>query len=149
MNDNYVTCPNCHERISLNPIPLSEKITSAAKVAEMLVAYGFKETEEISAVLLNSRNMVLGIEMVAKGSINVTGVHAREIFKEAIRKNVAAIILAHNHPSGDASPSVEDIVLTNKVVEAGNLLGIPVLDHIILARGNYFSMREHATASFP
>lgn len=149
MTDNYITCPNCHEHISLNPIPLSEKITSAAKVAEMLVAYGFKESEEISAILLNGRNMILSIEMITKGSVNTTGVHIGEIFKQAIRKNVAGVILVHNHPSGDASPSQDDKVLTKRVIEAGTLLGIPVLDHIILARGNFFSMREIDTLEFP
>ncbi|NLL69779.1 MAG: hypothetical protein GX238_01465, partial [Epulopiscium sp.] len=79
---------------------------------------------------------------VTIGSINSSIVHPREVFKEAIQRSAAHIILLHNHPSGDPSPSREDVQVTKRIIEAGELLGIPVLDHIIIGNGNYISLKE-------
>ena len=79
---------------------------------------------------------------VSSGSLNASIVHPRELFQRAILANCAAVIVAHNHPSGDPSPSPEDISLTRKLIEAGELLDIPVLDHVILGYGCYASFKE-------
>ena len=92
--------------------------------------------------MLNTKNYLIGIETVSIGSLNSSIVHPRELFKTAIKKSAAAIILAHNHPSGDASPSQEDIEVTKRIKSGGNLLGIDVLDHIIIGENSYYSFKE-------
>lgn len=98
--------------------------------------------EHFYCLLLNTKNKVNGINEVSVGSLNATIVHPREIFKAAILSNAAAVILCHNHPSGDPTPSPEDISITRKIIEAGKLLDIPVLDHVIIGDGKYVSMKE-------
>jgi len=100
------------------------------------------DREQFFSVLLNTRHQVLGIELVAVGSLNAALVHPREIFKTAIRRSAHAIIVAHNHPSGDPTPSAEDRNLTRRLVQAGRLLGIAVLDHVILGDHRHISLRE-------
>ena len=92
---------------------------------------------------LNTKNEPTQIEVISVGSLNASIVHPREVFKSAIISNAASIICAHNHPSGDLKPSNEDIEVTKRLVEAGKLLGIDVLDHIIMNdEGEYKSIRE-------
>jgi len=99
--------------------------------------------EHFFALLLTTRHVVLGIETVSVGSLNASIVHPREVFRPAITAAAAAIILAHNHPSGDVAPSDDDMEITNRLVDAGKLLGIEVLDHVIVARDAAFlSFRE-------
>ena len=99
--------------------------------------------EEIFVILcLDTKNQVVGTFQVSSGSINASIVHPREVFKRAILCNSNGIILAHNHPSGDTTPSTEDINITKRLVEAGNLLGIKVLDHIIVGHTRYLSFKE-------
>jgi DNA repair protein RadC len=95
--------------------------------------------ETFSVILLDSKNRCLREETVALGSLNQSIVHPREVFRPAIREAAASVIFVHNHPSGDPSPSEEDTRLTQRLVEAGRLLGIGVLDHIIVGEGRYFS----------
>ena len=91
---------------------------------------------------LDTKNQVTGLFEVSRGSLNASVVHPREVFKRAILQNSNAIILVHNHPSGDPKPSKEDIDITNRLVEAGELLGIKVLDHIIIGdENNYISFK--------
>ncbi len=104
----------------------------------------YLEKEHFQVVLLDTRNRVLGTELVSMGSLNASIVHPREVFKGAIRRAAAGVILVHNHPSGDPTPSPEDSEVTRRLVEAGNLLGIEVLDHIIVGDGRYVSMRERS-----
>jgi DNA repair protein RadC len=92
-------------------------------------------------VLLSSRNVVLGIETISIGSLNASIVHPREVFKPAILCSAASIALAHNHPSGDAEPSNEDIAITRRMIEAARLLGIELLDHVIVASRGTVSFR--------
>ena len=94
------------------------------------------------AVLLSTKNHVLKTAVISVGSLNASIVHPRELFREAINARAAAVILVHNHPSGDPAPSPEDIALTRKLIEAGKLLDIPVLDHLILGDGKYISLKE-------
>ncbi len=100
------------------------------------------EQEEMRVLLLDTRSRVLAIHTAYKGSLNTTLVRIGELFREAIRTNAAAVILAHNHPSGDPSPSPDDVEITRHVAEAGRLLDIRLLDHVILAQGGYVSLKE-------
>ncbi len=100
--------------------------------------------EEVMAIYsLDTKNKVTGIFKVSHGSLNASIVHPREIFKRAIVNNAASIILLHNHPSGNPVPSKEDIDITKRIVDAGNLLGITVLDHIIVGETEYYSLKEN------
>ncbi|MBI2874381.1 MAG: DNA repair protein RadC [Firmicutes bacterium] len=102
----------------------------------------FLDKEQFKTVLLSTRNRVIAIETVSMGSLNSSIVHPREVFKGALKRSCAAMILAHNHPSGDPQPSSEDLAITRRLVEAGKLLGIEVLDHLIIGDGNYVSLKE-------
>jgi len=102
----------------------------------------YLEQEHFLVLLLNTKHHVLGVETVSVGGLSSSVVHPRDIFKSSIRRNAAAVILAHNHPSGDPTPSREDIAVTGRLVEAGKLLGIEVLDHIVVGDNRYISFRE-------
>ena len=118
-------------------------INSPADVAA-LVQYEMSglEQEELRVVLLNTRNHVLGISKVYRGSLNSSQVRIGELFKAAVRRNAAAIIVIHNHPSGDPTPSPDDVALTRAMVEAGKLLDIEVLDHLVIGHQRFVSMRR-------
>src|SRR3989344_6480920 len=92
---------------------------------------------------LDSRNKVIKKELVSVGTLNTSLVHPREVFEPAIRNLSAQLVIAHNHPSGDINPSEEDLNITAKLVKAGELLGINILDHIVIAKDNYFSFKEN------
>jgi DNA repair protein RadC len=98
--------------------------------------------EHFVGFYLNTRNQVLRREVISIGSLNASIVHPREVFTPAIALSAANLILAHNHPSGDPSPSEEDLAITRRLVDAGRLLGIDVLDHVIVCRDQYASFRE-------
>jgi DNA repair protein RadC len=91
---------------------------------------------------LDTKNQIIKEEVVSMGSLNANVVHPREVFKLALTESAAHIIVAHNHPSGDPVPSREDIEITKKLVETGNIMGITVLDHVIIGDGRHFSMKE-------
>ena len=93
-------------------------------------------------VHLTTRHVPRLLEVVSVGTLNASLVHPREVFQRAIREGSANLILVHNHPSGDASPSSDDIEITARLAKVGELVGIEVLDHVILAREKYFSFRE-------
>lgn len=98
--------------------------------------------ECLKVVMLSTKNVVISIKEVSVGSLNSSIVHPREVFKEAIKKSSASIIVIHNHPSGDPTPSSEDINLTHRLCECGKLIGIELLDHIIIGNGIYISLKE-------
>ncbi len=100
--------------------------------------------EEFVVVFLNTKNRVVGQEIVSEGSLNSSVVHAREVFTPAILRHAAAIIVAHNHPSGDPTPSREDREVTRMLVQSGKVLGIPLLDHLVIGDGRYYSFQENA-----
>lgn len=102
----------------------------------------YYDREYFKAVFLNTKHHVLTIETVSIGNLNSSLVHPRELFKSSIRKSAAALILAHNHPSGDPSPSREDIEITKRLAEAGKIIGIEVLDHIIIGEQDFVSLKE-------
>ena len=98
--------------------------------------------EILKVIFLNTKNIVIGTRDVFKGSLNTSIVHPREIFKEAVNKSSAKIIICHNHPSGDPTPSKEDINITLRIKECGEIMGIELLDHIIIGKNNFISLKE-------
>ena len=100
------------------------------------------DREYFLALLLNTKNQVLAKETISIGTLNASMVHPRELFKIAVKRSAAAMILAHNHPSGDPAPSKEDISLSKRLIEAGEILGIDVLDHIIIGDNKFTSLKS-------
>ena len=102
-----------------------------------------EESQELFAVLfLNVRNVIVGVHLIGKGSADSAVAHPREVFKAALLHNASNILVAHNHPSGDVSPSREDDALTKQLSKAGTILEIPVLDHVIIGDDSFYSYRE-------
>lgn len=119
------------------------KVTSPADAANLLMSeMMFLEQEHLRLILLDTRNFVLRTPTIYKGSLNTSLVRIGELFRAAIRENAAAMIIAHNHPSGDPSPSPEDVNVTRQLVQAGKLLSIDVLDHIVIGRQRFVSLKE-------
>ncbi len=111
-------------------------------VAELLIPeMRFLDKEVFKVVMLDSRNKIIKIQNISIGTLNEGIMHPREVFKMALKESAAAVILVHNHPSGDPTPSTADIETTQKIVEAGKLIGIKVQDHLIIGGGNYASMK--------
>jgi len=122
-----------------DPIPL---IRGPESVYELTHDIRRSNREHFVGFYLNSRNQVLRREIISIGSLNASIVHPREVFVPAIAVSAASLILAHNHPSGDATPSEEDLAITRRIHEAGRLLGIELLDHVVVAREAYMSFKE-------
>jgi DNA repair protein RadC len=112
--------------------------------AAALVQYEMSalEQEEMRVILLDTRNRVLKIKQVYKGSANSSQVRVNELFKDAIRANAVSIIVIHNHPSGDPTPSPDDVAVTRAMTQAGKLLDIEVLDHLVIGRGQFVSLKD-------
>ena len=112
-------------------------------VANMLMAeMAFLDQEHLRVLLLNTKNQVLGISEVYKGNVNSSVIRAGEVFQEAVRSNCPSVIVVHNHPSGDPTPSQEDVQVTRQLVEAGRLLDIELLDHVVIGRQDFVSLKE-------
>jgi DNA repair protein RadC len=137
MND---CCPRCGEALLSSPPPSLR--CSAEAFAMMGVALGRSRQERFYVVALDARNRILRRHLVAVGSLSSCVVHPREVFAPLIRDRAAAAILVHCHPSGSPEPSPEDQLLTGRLVEAGKLMGIPVLDHIVVGKEGYYSFRD-------
>lgn len=101
------------------------------------------QTEGFYTITLNGNHEIIHVRTVVRGLVNRTLVHPREVFRQAIGDNAVAIIVAHNHPSGSVDPSEEDNVVTKRLVDAGAVVGIPVLDHVVVSRKGYYSYLEH------
>lgn len=108
----------------------------------LLPQYGSRSVEQFGVVLLDTRRRVLRTTIVSVGTLDSSIVHPREIFREATAAGASALVLFHNHPSGDPEPSVDDVQLTHRIIAAGVLMGIDVIDHVILADVRYCSLRE-------
>ncbi len=108
----------------------------------LLLEMGFLPKEHLRTILLDTKNRVISIPTICVGGLNMASARIGEIFREAIKVDASAIILVHNHPSGDPTPSPEDIALTRQVVQAGRLLDIDVLDHIIIGKQKFVSLKE-------
>ena len=113
-------------------------------VAELLMPrlrYAVKE--QFIVILLNGKNKVIGTEVISEGSLSSSIVHPREVYASALLNHAAAIMVAHNHPSGDPKPSDEDREITSLLVRSGKVLGIPLVDHIVIGDGTYYSFQEN------
>ena len=131
------------KRIALTTKVNNYRIKSPMDVSSLLMEeLRYKKKEYFNILLLNTKHELISIENISIGSLNASIVHPREVFQRAIKRSSSAIILVHNHPSGDPSPSNEDIKITKRLQEAGNIVGIEVLDHIIIGDGNYCSLKE-------
>jgi DNA repair protein RadC len=130
-------------RLHESPAEEHHTISNPAQAAD-LVKYGMQalEYEQMQVILLDTRNQVLEIKEIYRGSVNTAQVRAAEVFKAAVRKNATALIVVHNHPSGDPTPSPDDVAVTRELVKAGELIDVKVLDHIIIGQGRHVSMKE-------
>ena len=121
-----------------------EHVASPGDAARFLMGRMRNEThEKFMVMLLNTKNRVIQVLQVAEGSLTSAVVHPREVFAPAIVNHAACILVAHNHPSGDPYPSTEDRNLTTALEEAGNMIGIPLMDHLVIGDGHYYSFKEH------
>lgn len=118
-------------------------IRSPQDVAALLMEdLRYLQKEHFVCLFLNTKNHVIGQETLSMGSLNASIVHPREVFRAAIKRSSASIVCAHNHPSGDPTPSPEDVEITKRLVQAGEIVGIDVLDHIVIGDKRYVSLKE-------
>jgi len=121
------------------------QVRSPADVAGVLMPLiGHEEQEHFVVLFLDTRNHIVDKEVLYKGSLNTSLVRVAEVFRGAVRRHCASIIVAHNHPSGDPNPSPEDVALTRRLVEAGKLIEVEVLDHLVVGSSRWVSLRERA-----
>ena len=118
-------------------------IRTAQDVVDIMTAeYEHAVVETAQMLALDTKNKVIGIFVISTGSLNASIIHPRDIFQRAILSNAASVILVHNHPSGDPSPSPEDDLLTRRLVDAGKIMDIALLDHIIIGENRFVSLKE-------
>jgi DNA repair protein RadC len=119
------------------------QVTAPRVVAELLLpVYGNRPVEQLGIVLLDTKHRVMRTTIITVGTLDASIMHPREIFREATAAGAAAIVVFHNHPSGDPEPSKDDVALTHRLIAAGVLMGIDVIDHVILGDVRYCSMKE-------
>jgi DNA repair protein RadC len=126
-----------HKGMGVEPI-----VACPSDALPMLTELKNQRREHFLCLYLNARNQVVHKEVISIGSLSASIVHPREVFQGAITRNAASILLAHNHPSGDVTPSQEDLKLTDRMVQAGRIMGIEILDHIILTADDFLSLKE-------
>ena len=117
-------------------------------MANLLIAdMAVLDQEHLRVLLLNTRNEVLGVQEIYVGNVNSSVVRAAEVFRPAVRDNAPSIIVVHNHPSGDPTPSPQDVSITRELIDSGKMLGIELLDHVVLGSGDrYVSLNERGLA---
>jgi len=131
------------KRLTTFELGVDKPVKSPQDVANLLMEdMRYLKKEHMKLVLLNIKCNLISVEEISIGSLNASIVHPREVFNPAIKKSSASIIMVHNHPSGDPTPSSEDIAITARISEAGKLIGIELVDHIIIGDGKYTSMKE-------
>jgi len=124
-------------------------VKSPADAANLLGEMSALEQEQLRVMLLDTRNRVTGVSTVYQGSVNTAVLRVSELFREAVRANSPAIIVVHNHPSGDPTPSPEDVQVTEQIVRAGKLLDIEVLDHLVIGQQRFVSLKERGLGFSP
>ncbi|MBE6094839.1 MAG: JAB domain-containing protein [Schwartzia succinivorans] len=130
-------------RLSERAAQTIDKVEGPEDVARYVIpSLRFEQKEHFLAMFLDIRNRILALSTISVGSLTASIAHPREVFREAIRYSAAGVILVHNHPSGDPAPSREDIQLTKQMMKAGEIMGIPVLDHVVVAGDNFLSLKE-------
>lgn len=122
---------------------LEARVKCVNDVLPFVKTYAMKMQEHFLTISLSGAHEILGINVTSVGTVNNAMIHPREVFTEAIRKQASAIIVCHNHPSGNINPSRDDIETTKRLLESSEILGITLLDHIIINKTSYFSFREH------
>jgi hypothetical protein len=138
----FADCPKCGERLRFGRVS-GRQIHGPRDIAEMLVdEMSALEREELRVAILNTRNAVLAVETVYQGNVSSSLVRVGELFCEAIRRQASGLLLIHNHPSGDPTPSPDDLRLTAEAIAAGRLLDVPVLDHVVIGGGSFVSLRD-------
>lgn len=120
----------------------TRRYNSAAQVYELFRDLKCESKEHFMALHMDGKNRILCYELISLGSLNQSIVHPREVFKSALLSSAAALILIHNHPSGDPQPSSEDLSITRRLKEAGELLGVRILDHLVVGDGTYYSFAD-------
>jgi DNA repair protein RadC len=141
-NGPSITCPTCATRVAIEA-PTGWSIRSPRDVFDHLgVDMASLEREELRVVLLNAKNLVLRVVTVYAGNVSASLVRVGELFRDAVRHDVSGLVLVHNHPSGDPTPSPDDLHLTAEAIAAGRLLDIDVLDHVVISSGGFVSLRD-------
>lgn len=131
------------QRIATSPRPPAERASGVLEIVDIYMErMRYYKKEFFNALLLNAKNEIISEENISVGDLSSSQVHPREAFNPAIRKSAASVVFVHNHPSGDPTPSREDIGVTMRLMEAGDILGIRVLDHIIIGDGTYVSFKQ-------
>ena len=125
----------------------SAEIKTSKDLYEAVKDLADADREMFVVILLNARQAIIGREVVSIGTLNQSLVHPREVFKSAIVKSAGSIVIVHNHPGGTTTPSCEDDAVTRRLVSAGKIIGIPILDHIIVGDNGYYSYRDHGVLS--
>ncbi|MBU4533325.1 MAG: DNA repair protein RadC [Firmicutes bacterium] len=133
------------KRIAVAPPDQVDSVRTPNDAYECVQDMRFLDREHFRVLLLTTKHRVIRIETVTIGTLNSSPVHPREVFRPAIKHGACAVVLAHNHPSGDPEPSSQDRQLTQRLVEAGRLIGIEVLDHIIVGDGRFVSLKERGS----
>ena len=130
-------------RVARSRLPETIKIGGPQDAADLLMEeLRHLREEHFVCLFLNTKNQVIGRQTLSIGSLNASIVHPREVFKAAIRRSSASILCAHNHPSGDPTPSAEDVQLTRRLADAGQLIGIELLDHLVIGDNRFISLKE-------
>jgi DNA repair protein RadC len=143
----FVRCDHCHLDSPITPVGVHWNVRSPSDVADpLMVSMGVLEREELHVLVLTTKNQVLSAHVVYKGNISASLVRVGELFTPAVRAGGAGIILVHNHPSGDPTPSPDDLHLTAEALAAGRLLDIDVLDHIVIGRDSFVSLRDRGVS---
>ena len=143
MNNRQEKTELIKQLMAMESAELGTKITTPTDLLPELEKYRDRPQEEFILLTLNGAHEIIKVRSITKGLVNRTLIHPREIFRPAIMDNSAAIIIAHNHPSGNSEPSTEDIAITTRLKDAGILLGIEVLDHLIVSKKGYYSFLEN------
>ncbi len=142
-----ISCPECGHAIPVRVQTARWTIRSPRDVAERLLPQlGLLEREELWVLTLNTKNVVLHAQSVYRGNVSASLVRIGELFSEAVKRHAAGVVLVHNHPSGDPTPSPDDLHMTAEAVAAGHLLDIAVLDHIVIAADGYVSLRDRGVS---
>ena len=132
-----------YEIISARKFKKEIIIKKPVDIFNILKKYAKSQKEQFLVLTLNGAHIVIGIHIVTIGLANKTIVHPREVFYHAVKDNACALVFAHNHPSGNLEPSVEDKEITERLVDAAGIMGFHIVDHIIFSKNDYYSMREN------
>ncbi len=144
---------NAVANLSFEVEAFNRQVRTPADAAQAAIQIASGEVESFGAVFLNAKNGMLSSEVITVGILDASLIHPRELFRRAVQVNAAAIVIVHNHPSGDTSPSAEDISITRKLIEAGRVMCIRIMDHVIVGTGPggglvFASMREAGLCDF-